>query len=800
MEDTLVDDLPKLNLQSRQTELVYGNAVTIAVFGALLAIVLAVASFLVESGLRGFFWLLCTLPVCVAYVLLADRFSRDENQIERINLWYYRILGLTLVSGCVWGLSAWILFSHENLVYKFFLYTTLASMAAVSVSAFASRFAIFASFSVPLLAIVALETLQHEGILPFFGGFLVLLCGTLLRVAWTRHQVIASMCLLETENIVLREEASDLKQRSGAISRRQSATQSVLDEAGILQWRTGPDLQLTQTSQRFSDVTGIAASELRGRPLTDLVEPDPVNPDGYRDLVLAMSQRRGIKDIDCVINRSNGNPLLVQISARPESGDDGDFCGFAGYFKDVTASGMVIRQLSFQTQHDSLTGLINREEFLNRLSVFVPPVNLRAMVPHVVYIDIRNLKLVNDTLGLAAGDKFFVELSEVLKTSVGNEATLSRLGGGAFGVLLPPGELSEVLQIASHAIDSVNAYRYHEKDLSFSIQARAGIAGVTPQMDTPEAVLNCAHSACRNIDEQERNPIGVYRAGGKQVPGENATDSVVELLSSLENRSLCVQYQPVVDVASGETVWLEALLASKLTDGSIKLVGERLSEAVKHGVVLRFDRWVVDTVLREISAARSGVDCGIIINLTAASMMDRQFPGYVLERIEKYNVDPQRICFDVTTDDGLTDVLVAAENMKRLTSYGCKLSLDDFATAACSLESLNHLPASFVKINHIYLEHLADNSLDRMITESIVRLAKSQNCSVIAESVQTMETLPLLEKLGVDFAQGFALGQPASLVAASGRTSPGACAVVASSVRESQDNVVSLPHSSRPRS
>lgn len=794
----MVDDLPELSLQTRQTQLVYGKAVTIAIFGVMVAVVLAVASFLVESGLAGFFWLLCTLMVCSAFVVLADRFSRDENRAEHIDLWHHRLLVLTLISGCVWGSAAWCLFAHEHLMFKFFLYTILASLAAVSVSAFASRFVIFASFSVPLLAIVALETLQHTGIFLHFGGFLVLLAGVLLRVGWTHHQDIASMCLLENANAGLHEELTDIKQRSAIISKKQSTTQGVLDEAGVLLWQTGPNLQITQTSQRLCEVIGCEPNYLRGTPIGELVEPDEVNPDGYRDLVLALSQRRGFRDIDCVINRSN-SLLLLQMSARPEFDDEGEFCGFAGYFKDVTSSGLVIRQLSFQNQHDLLTGLINREEFLKRLSVFVPPVNLRAMVPHVVYVDIRNLKLVNDTLGLAAGDEVFMELAQVLKTSVSQEATLSRLGGGAFGVLLPPGDLSEALQIASRAIESLNAYRYNEKDLSFSIQARAGIAGVTPQMDTPEIVLNCAHSACRNIDEQEQNPIGVYRQGGKQVPGENATESVVELLSSLENRSLCLQYQPVVDVESGETVWLEALLASKLTDGSIKLVGERLSEAIKHGVVLRFDRWVVDRVLREISAARSGVDCGIIINLTAASMMDRQFPGYVLERMERYDVDAQRICFDVTTGDGLSDLSVASENMRRLTSRGCKLSLDDFATVACSIESLKHLPASFVKINHVYLEQLVDNDLDRMITQSIVQLARSQNCSVIAESVQTMEMLPLLQKLGVNFAQGFALGQPASLVAASGRTSPGACAVAAKSGIAGQDNVVSLPHSSRPR-
>lgn len=792
----MVDDPTKLNLQARKTELIYQKCVNGAIFSVLVAVVLAISSFLVESGLQGFFWLLCALPVSVGYVLLADRYFRDEQRTQRVQIWFYRILGLTLVCGVVWGSAAWVLFIHENVILKFFLYSVLSSVAAVSVSTFSSRFAVFASFSVPLLLIVALETLRHGGIFPLFGGFAVLLCATLLRAAWTYNQDITSMCSLEDENVVLRDDVIRLKAKTGDIAQKEAAALNVLEEAGVFIWRTDSKLQLIDISQRLVEKLGRPGSEVNGMRLLDLVGPDALNHESYQGLELALAQHRGFRDIDCEIVRDNGKPLLMQISARPLDGENSEFEGFEGHLKDVTTSAMLIKQLSFQNQHDSLTGLINRAEFLNRLSVFVPPLNLRALVPHVVYIDIRNLKLVNDTLGLTAGDAVFVELADVLKNSIGEDATLSRLGGGAFGILLNPGELSDALQVVTQTVEALNAYRYHKNDLSFSVQASAGIAGVTPRMDTAEAVLNCAQSACLGIDNQQRNPIGVYRQGDTRVPGESAHDPVVDLLSSLENRSLRVQYQPVIDVASGETVWLEALLAKKLTDGSIKLIGERLSEALKHGVVLRFDRWVVDNVLREISAARSGVECGIIINLTSASLMDRQFPTYVFERIEKYGVDPQRICFDVATGSELTDINMVTGNMQRLTSTGCKLSLDDFGTVNCSLESLKHLPASFVKINHVYLEHLLDNDLDRMITKSIVQLAKSQGCSVIAESVQTVDMLPLLEKLGVKLAQGFALGQPASLVTASGRTSPGAFAMAAKSKTGRQPNVVSLPHSS----
>lgn len=792
----MVDDLTKLTLQARKTDLIYKKCVISAIFGVLVAVVLAVFSFLVESGLRGFFWLLCALLVSGAYVFLADRYFRDEERAQRVGLWFHRILALTFACGLVWGSAAWVLFTDENVILKFFLYSILVSVAAVSVSTFSSRFAVYASFSIPLLFLVACETLGHGGIFPLFGGFAILLCATLLRIAWTYDQDMTSMCSLEDESVGLRDDVATLNTKNRDITQKEAAAMSVLEEAGVFIWRTDSKLQLQNISPRLIEKLGKPASEVNGMRLLDLVGPGALFHKSFQELELALAQSRGFRDIDCEIERDNGKPILVQISARPTNDENAEFDGFEGHFKDVTASGLLIQQLSFQNQHDALTGLINRTEFLNRLSVFVPPLNLRALVPHVVYIDIRNLKLVNDTLGLAAGDAVFVELADVLRESIGEDATVSRLGGGAFGVLLHPGELSDALQAVTRAIEALNAYRYHKNDLSFSIQASAGIAGVTPRMESAEVVLNCAQSACRGIDKQQRNPIGVYRQGDTLVPGESAHDSVVDLLSSLENRSLRVQYQPVIDVASGETVWLEALLAKKLPDGTIKLIGERLSEAIKHGVVLRFDRWVVENVLREISAARSGVECGLIINLTAASMMDRQFPAFVFEHIEKYGVDPQRICFDVATGNEYTDTKTVVENMRRLTSTGCKLSLDDFGTVNCSLESLKHLPASFVKINHVYLEHLLDNDLDRMITQSIVQLAQSQNCRVIAESVQTVDMLPLLEKLGVELAQGFALGQPASLVTASGRTSPGAFAMSVQSETGRKPNVVSLPHAS----
>lgn len=788
----------EIDLESRQTELVYEKVVTGAVFGVLVAVVLAISSYLVESGLRGFFWLSCALAVFAGFVVLADRYYRDANRIANSPLWQRRILILTFVCGCIWGGAAWALFAQEDVVFKFFLYTVLAAVAAVSVSLFSARFILFAAFSIPLLGLVAVEAVLQGGIFLVFGGFIVLLAVTLIKLSLTYHSDIIAMCHLDTQNSGLLEKVEQLSETTSVAAENEALALAVLEDAGVYLWQSDNNSRITEASQRFLELAGFQSSELEGMSLLDLLLPDTVGRAGSSELDLALSQRKGFRDIHCSVHGKNTSPLLVQVTARPLKTENGDFVGFEGYFRDVTVSRTVVKQLTFQNQHDPLTGLINRTEFLQRLSVFVPPLNLRAKVPHVIYIDIRNLILVNDTLGLAAGDKMFVELAEVLTASAGSDASISRLGGGAFGVLLQPGELGDALQAASLAIEALNAYRYVENDLTFSVQARAGIAGVTPRMETPEVVLNCAHSACRSLEENEVNSIGVYRSDNDAATKDNPGSSLAELISSLENRSLCLRYQPVRNIDSGEAVWLEALLARKESDGRVNLVGQRLGEALKHGVVLRFDRWVVDSVLREISGVKSGVDCGIVVNLSAPSMLDRQLPNYIFERLKKYGVEPERLCFDITIGDEISDFQLAADNMQRLVTAGCKLSLDDFATAACSLESLKHLPASFVKINHVYLENLATDATDQLVCQSIVKLAHSKNCEVIAESVQDKTIVPLLKELGITLAQGYALGEPARLSEACGSKVRSADTEDFARSRHSRaSNVVSLPNVTR---
>ena len=257
----------------------------------------------------------------------------------------------------------------------------------------------------------------------------------------------------------------------------------------------------------------------------------------------------------------------------------------------------------------------------------------------------------------------------------------------------------------------------------------------------------------------------------------SSSELMAELVSDLENNRLCLQYQPIVDMNTDRTVWLEVLLASKDENGVPQLVGNRLVAAEKFGLIGKFDRWVVETALHSLVTNPALSVDGIFVNISPSTLQDRQFASYVYERLNYHKVEPRKLCIDVTASTDVSDHRIASENLMRLGQWGCQIALDDFGTGTSSLQNLKHLPANFLKINHVFLEGLADNEMDQNICQAIVDLAARGGCEVIAESVQHVSMVELLKRFDIKLAQGYALGAPMSLEAF---------------MKDRSDNVISL--------
>ena len=396
------------------------------------------------------------------------------------------------------------------------------------------------------------------------------------------------------------------------------------------------------------------------------------------------------------------------------------------------------------------------------ISATLPVVDTRKGRPHVLYLNVQNLKIVNDTLGLAAGDKMLRDLASQLNQIIGDSGTVSSLGGG-FGVLLKPCGIEAALQISSQALTALNNFRLVEQDMTFSIQAAGGLVAIDMNLVSADEVLSSADLACRQADLHAETPLAVYQTDMLKDAHANDSEQLAVLTSDLENNRLQLQFQPIINTQTGKTVWLEALLSNYDADGKLNLAGGTLLAAERHGIVWRFDRWVINESIRQLAENPDKATDGVLMNVSPQTLQHNDFASYVLERLKAHNVQPNNICFDVTAGTLADELQVASDNLVRLARRGCNVALDDFGTGSGSLQSLRDLPANYIKINHVFLDGLSNNDLDQIICSSIVDLAERCGCEVIAESVQDVGRCALLEKLGIYLAQGYAFGAPMTM-------------------------------------
>lgn len=750
--------LEQSNSTFRQTEMVYSNAAAGTIFGVLVAIVLAVSSYLVESGLQGFLWLVAALGTFLAHTYFVNAYFKDKQREQNTTHWYRVMLVLAFAGGCLWGLASWLLFADQSVVLKFFVYTVLASIAALSVSVYSARFSIFTAFSLPLLLITAVETTRHDSFLLVFGVFLLLLGTVLARVSWRYYGDIKSMCLLHGENSKLKANLEEANKSEKASIKKEYELNQVLEEAGVLTWRTDVDGVLRAVSPRICQLSGFSSSELIGQNLISFIKFDATSTSPRTNIELAIGHRKQFRDVECSIETAAGEILTLAASAKPIDVED-TFDGYEGFFRDITIERATIAKLTHQAQHDTVTGLINRSQFMDLLSQYVPLTDARNGTPFVMYMELRNLEIINDYLGMQYGDTMVKQLAELLKNVISDKGSVGRLGSG-FGIVLKPCNEKTALSLAENAVNSLNDHRMYENGQNFSVMARAGLAAIDVHMSTADEALDCADLASRKCDVVEGSFLGVFKSELRAQQPKQGDKHLAELVSDLENHKLCLQFQPILDLHSRQTVWLESLLASRDDDGNKRLIGKTLLAAEEYDIVERFDKWVVAESIRCIAANPGVASRGVLINVSPLSLQNRQFPNYVFRQLDLRSVDASQLCFDVTAGIKMSDHSAAADSLMRLGRRGCKVSLDDFGTGSSSLENLKHLPANYLKINHVFLEGLGQNDMDQLICKTIVDLAQRGGCEVIAESVQDLEKLPLLLDLGISLAQGYALGVP----------------------------------------
>ena len=492
--------------------------------------------------------------------------------------------------------------------------------------------------------------------------------------------------------------------------------------------------------------------------MTDEIAQNPV------ELVLRNEKISGLAEYTTLIQRG-GARIPIEDSAAPIWDAQGAILGVVLVFHDVTQARKMAAEMTHQATHDALTGLINRREFERRLERSIETGKQQDSQHTMLYLDLDQFKIVNDTCGHVAGDELLRQLTTVMQDKLRKGDTLARLGGDEFGVLLENCATEPANRIADLLRRTVSDFHFTWLDKTFPIGVSIGLVTFSNGGVALADILRMADAACYVAKDTGRNRIHVYTPGDKEVAQRSGEMGwISRIQKALDEQRFVLYSQKILalgnDADSGDHY--EVLLRMQDEEGILVPPMAFIPAAERYGLMPLLDRWVIQAAFslhadRHIPGAPVGT---CTINLSGTSICDEYFLAFVKDQFARHKVSPHSICFEVTETSAITNLSQAAALIRELKAIGCRFALDDFGSGMSSFTYLKYLPVDYLKIDGAFVKDMMDDPIDYAMVESINHIGHVMGIQTIAEFVENGAILDALRKIGVNFAQGYGVEIP----------------------------------------
>jgi len=424
-------------------------------------------------------------------------------------------------------------------------------------------------------------------------------------------------------------------------------------------------------------------------------------------------------------------------------------------------------KVAYHASHDPLTNLLNRLEFENRLRMALQTVATQGRQHVVMYLDLDQFKIVNDTCGHAAGDRLLRQVSTLLKQQVRDGDSLARIGGDEFGVLLENCHMQDAIRIAEELRRCIADFRFVNDDRSFSIGASIGVVQVADNTLNFTEVLSAADAACYTAKEKGRNRVQYYRPHDSDASVRRCEmEWASRLQRALQNGQFVLYAQRIMSIPEQGLKEDHHELLVRMVDehGKIVLPMAFIPAAERYSLMASVDQWVIQHAFSTISSLGKGGGT-YAINVSGTSIADERFLEFVREQFKRYRMPSHSICFEVTETAAIANFDKAARFFGEMKSLGCLFSLDDFGAGMSSFGYLRHLPVDFIKIDGSFVKNVAHDDVDRATVQAINDVGHVMGKRTIGEFVDGEMGLAALREIGVDFAQGDWIARPVPFVA-----------------------------------
>lgn len=552
---------------------------------------------------------------------------------------------------------------------------------------------------------------------------------------------------------------------------------------------------ITYVSNAFEKQFLYKADEVTGKPFDFFIHPD--------DLTLVLNRLERVLAGDVLPSEfrvldKNGKVRFVRTSSRPLLAEN-QLVGLTGVLVDIsgrkqmedelrehrdhleeivdkrtteliTANEQLQQEIAERKQaeaqlkhlatHDYLTGIPNRFSFEESLKNTVAKAKC-GKDGSLLFIDIDNFKLVNDTKGHIAGDHFLITVARIIKENIRKSDTLARLGGDEFGVLLEETTVDEARLVAEKLRKKVEDNDFCFTNYGcFNLSICIGIVMIDGSLNS-QKLLTLADTALYAAKEKGRNRIVLLDPNEETTTRLSAINQLVAQVNmAIKEDKFVLHFQPVVQVDNGKTLYHEALLRLLGEENKLISPGDFIPVAERFGLMPQIDRWVVG---ESLNIMRQHPGLCLFVNISGLSLSDESLLGYIEEMITQCGMEPSRIGFEITETAAVKDMSLARRWIERLKKIGCRFALDDFGIGFSSFSYLQMLPVDYIKIDGAFIANLDKDPSHRALVKAMNTVAHTLGKKTIAEYVENENVLKTLQKLKVDCAQGYFLGLPKTL-------------------------------------
>jgi diguanylate cyclase (GGDEF)-like protein/PAS domain S-box-containing protein len=569
-----------------------------------------------------------------------------------------------------------------------------------------------------------------------------------------QHGQVYAICGISTDISKRKEIELNLRKLNLAVEQSPNLV-VITDTNGVIEY----------VNHKLTELTGYLAEEVIGQ-LPSIFKSGATPDLVYKNLwetILAGQEWRGVLQN----KKKNGEIYWAQESIAPVKNDLGEITHFVAVQEDVTEAKVLNEKLSYQAEHDPLTGLINRQAFERRLECVIDIAKENDSRHALCYLDLDQFKIVNDSCSHAAGDELLRQLSKELSKTIRPRDTLGRLGGDEFAVLMEQCSLEQAKCTAERILTAVSHFQFGWENKSFRIGVSIGLIPISSYSGSIGDMLKQADIACYAAKDAGRNRVHVFHQHDDEYIQNHhgEMDWLNKINHALEKDLFVLYAQPIKLLRPNLEMHYEILIRMQGENGEIISPGAFLPAVERYHLSQKIDRWVIRHTFVWIKQNPEFFhhDAFFSVNLSGQNLGDELLLEFIFNEFLATGIGFNKICFEITETAAILNLSAASDFITRLKNAGCKFSIDDFGSGLSSFNYLKKLPVDYLKIDGVFVKDIVEDPVGLALVKSINEIGHVMGKQTIAEFVESQEILDELNKIGVDYAQGYYLGKPKPL-------------------------------------